>query len=97
MVKFRSDNGGEYISYAFKEYLAEAKIKHETSTFYYLQQNNKTKRGNMTIIKNVRNMLHSQRLNLNLWGEAMHMVVHVLNRVGFRLHEGETTYELWTS
>jgi len=41
MVKFRSENGGEYISYAFKEYFAEAKIKHETSIFYYLQQNNK--------------------------------------------------------
>jgi len=41
MVKFRSDNGGEYISYAFEEYLVEAKIKHETSKFYYLQQNNK--------------------------------------------------------
>ncbi len=59
MVKFKSDNGGEYISYAFKEYLAKAKIKHETNTFYYPQQNNKAKQGNMSIIKSVRNMLHS--------------------------------------
>jgi transposase InsO family protein len=59
MVKFRSDNGGEYISYAFKEYLAKTKIKHETSTFYYPRQNNREKRGNMTIIKSVKNMLHS--------------------------------------
>jgi CRISPR/Cas system Type II protein with McrA/HNH and RuvC-like nuclease domain len=35
MVKFKSHNGGEYIICAFKEYLVEAIIKHETSTFYY--------------------------------------------------------------
>jgi transposase InsO family protein len=34
MVKFRGDNGGEYISCAFKEYLAKARIKHETNTPY---------------------------------------------------------------
>jgi len=36
MVKFKNDNGGQYISYAFKEYLAKAKIKHKTSTYYCL-------------------------------------------------------------
>jgi hypothetical protein len=34
-MKFRNDNSGEYISCAFKEYLAKVKIKHETSIFYY--------------------------------------------------------------
>jgi hypothetical protein len=38
MVKFISDNGGEYISCVFKEYLAEAGIKHETSTPYCPEQ-----------------------------------------------------------
>jgi transposase InsO family protein len=97
MVKFRSDNGGEYISDAFKEYLAEAKIKHETSTFYYPQQNNKEKRANMIIIKSVKSMLHSQKFNLNFWAEATHTAIHVFKRVRFRPHEGKTTYEPWTS
>jgi hypothetical protein len=35
MVKFKSDNGGEYISCAFKEYLVKTRIKHKTSIFYY--------------------------------------------------------------
>jgi transposase InsO family protein len=46
MVKFKSDNGGEYINCAFKEHLTEARIKHETSTPYYPQQNGKAKRNN---------------------------------------------------
>jgi hypothetical protein len=40
-------------------------------------------------------MLHSWRLNLNLWVEAMHTAIHVLNRVRFRTREGKTSYELW--
>lgn len=43
IVKFKSDNGSEYISCAFKEHLTESKIKHETSTPYYPQQNGKAK------------------------------------------------------
>jgi transposase InsO family protein len=43
IVKFKSDNGGEYISCAFKKHLTEAKIKHEISTPYYPQQNGKAK------------------------------------------------------
>jgi len=66
MVKFRSDNGGEYVSCAFKEYLVEAKIKHETSTSYCPWKKDKAKRDNRTIIKSVTNMLHSLGLNLNL-------------------------------
>jgi transposase InsO family protein len=46
MVNFKSDNGGEYINCAFKEHLTEARIKHETSTPYYPQQNGKAKRNN---------------------------------------------------
>jgi len=54
MVKFKSDNGGEYVSCAFKEHLTEAKIKLETNTPYCPQQNGKAKRDNETIIENVR-------------------------------------------
>jgi hypothetical protein len=42
MVKFKNDNNREYISYAFKEFLAKTKIKCETNTpSYYSKQNYK--------------------------------------------------------
>ncbi len=54
MVKFKSDNGSEYMSCAFKEHLTEVKIKHETNTPYCPQQNGKVERNNKTIIENVK-------------------------------------------
>ncbi len=40
-------------------------IHHETSTSYCPQQNKKVESENMTIIENMCNMLHTQKLNLN--------------------------------
>jgi hypothetical protein len=41
-------------------------------------------------------MLHARRLNLNLWGEAVQTIVHVLNQAGSKAQKSVITYELWT-
>jgi hypothetical protein len=43
-MKFKNDNNREYITYAFKEFLAKTRIKYETNTpSYYPKQNNITR------------------------------------------------------
>ncbi len=54
MVKFKSDTSGEYVSCAFKEYLSEARIKHETSTPYCRERNDKEEWNNIIITENVK-------------------------------------------
>jgi hypothetical protein len=43
MVKFKSDNGGEYVSCAFKEHLTEVRMKHEKNIPYCLEHDGKKK------------------------------------------------------
>jgi hypothetical protein len=50
----------------------------------------------MTIIESMGNMLHAWRLNLNLWGKVVQIVVHVLSWVGSKTHKDVIAYELWT-
>jgi hypothetical protein len=54
VVKFKSDTSGEYVSCAFKEYLSEARIKHETSTPYCRERNDKEEWNNIIITENVK-------------------------------------------
>jgi hypothetical protein len=54
MVKFKSEDGGEYVSCAFKEHLIEARIKHETNTPYCPEHNGKEEQYNRIITENVK-------------------------------------------
>ncbi len=91
MVKFKNDNNREYISYAFKEFLVKTRIKYETNTpSYYPKQNDKViQQDNKSIIKNVRNMLHSQKFNFNIWAKAIKTIIHVLNKTRCMTLEGK--------
>jgi transposase InsO family protein len=55
----RSDNGGEYVSQAFQEFLKTHGIVHQTSTPYTPQQNGVAERANRTIVEMARSMIHA--------------------------------------
>ena len=76
----RSDNGGEFTSAEFKEWLAKSGIRQETSAPYTPQQNGVAERTNRTIMNAVRSQMHSKRVPLYLWGEATVSTIYVLNR-----------------
>ena len=67
----RSDNGGEYVSKAFEEYLKAHGIEHHTSAPYTPQQNGVAERANRTIVEMARAMIHAKGIKLELWGEAV--------------------------
>ena len=48
------------------------------------------------MMKMVRSMLKGKNLPHELWGEAVHSSVYILNRAPTRSLDGATPYEVWT-
>lgn len=59
------------------------------------EQNGAVERENRTVVEAARTMLHAKDLSLNLWAEAVHTVVYVLNRTGTTSKQDKVPYELW--
>ena len=66
----RSDNGGEYVSYTFKEFCAKEGIIRELITPHNPQNNGVAKRKNKSILGSPWVMLHDQGRQLHLWAKA---------------------------
>ena len=92
---FRSDNGGEFTSHAFEEFLAYSGCKHEVSAFYSQEQNGVAERVNRTIVGRAKAMLYGAQLSLFLWAEAARTAVYIMNRTPTR-SPTKTPYEVWT-
>ena len=95
LKKFRSDNGGEYISDEFDKYLKKRGILTEPTVPYTPQQNGKAERLNRTILDNVRSMLHHAKLPKRWWAEAVAACVYLRNRSPTSSFKGATPYERW--
>jgi transposase InsO family protein len=95
VVILRSDNGGEYFSNAFEEWLKERGIKHESSAPKTPEQNGVSERSNRTIVEPARSMLHAASLPIELWAEASNTAVYIKNGVVSRSREGKTPFEIW--
>ena len=59
----RTDNGGEYMSSEFEEFLKSKGIKHETSVVYSPQQNGVSERMNRTLLESARAMMYHAGLS----------------------------------
>lgn len=77
----RTDNGGEYISKKFKNYLSEHGIIHQTTIPYSPQQNGVAERMNRTLLDLVRSMLNAEKMPKSFWAEALQTAVFIRNRV----------------
>lgn len=67
----QSDNGGEYISNAFDEYLAEKGIERGLSVPRTPQQNGRAGRLNRTLLNITRCLIFQSGLPKYFWGEAL--------------------------
>jgi transposase InsO family protein len=90
----RSDNGGEFISSAFKTWLSDRSIRFESSAPYTPEQNGVAERANRTIFEAGRSLLYPKHVPLELWGEAIACAVYTLNRVSSS-KSSSTPYQLW--
>lgn len=93
---FRSDNGGEFCSKAFDDYLKKNGIIHQTTNSYTPEQNGLSERMNRTIVEKARCMLFDSKLEKRFWAEAVNTAIYVRNRsIASGLNE-RTPYEVWT-
>ena len=94
VMKTRNDNGGEYCSKSFEDYLKERGTQDERTAPYTPQQNGTAERMNRTLMEKVRSMLHHSKLPLRFWAEALMVATHVRNCSPTCTFD-ETPYERW--
>lgn len=92
----RSDNGGEFTSKVFDQYLISKGITRERTNPETPQQNGVAERANRTIFETTRTMLHAAKLDKPFWAEAASTAVYLRNLCPTKAVKGMTPYELWT-
>lgn len=96
MKILRSDNGGEYESIEFCNYLKANGIIHQTSAAHTPQQNGRAERMNRTIIEKAKCLLFDAGLPKCYWAEAVSMAAYLINRTYSSTH-GSTPFEKFTN
>ncbi|KAM1328637.1 hypothetical protein ACFX2F_012889 [Malus domestica] len=77
----RTDNGGEYSSSEFSQYLRECRIRHQYTCANTLQQNGVAERKNRHLAEVCRSMLYAKNVPGRFWAEAMRTAAFVINKL----------------
>lgn len=92
----RSDNGGEYLSNEFSDFLKQEGICHQLTVEYTPQQNGVAERANRTLVEMARCLLLQAKLPDSLWAEMVNTATYIRNRCLTRSLADGTPYEAWT-
>nr|GEW88169.1 hypothetical protein [Tanacetum cinerariifolium] len=76
----RSDNGGEYLSVEFDQYLKQHQIRRQLTCSNTPQQNGVCERKNRHLAEVMRSMMHDKNLPGRFWAEAMRTACYLINR-----------------
>ena len=95
VTRLRTDNGGEYTSKEFQEYLKAQGIHHEMTVPHSPQQNGVAERKNRTLVEAARSMLSHAKLPKMYWAEAVATAAYIQNRLPTSVLKQETPYERW--
>lgn len=92
----RSDNGGEFTSHAFKDFLRIHGIKQQTSAPRTPEQNGVAERNNRTIMETARCMLHGASMDVEFWAEAVVTATYLRN-ISPKVHlNAKSPEEIWS-
>lgn len=92
----RSDNGGEYLSGEFEDYLKSKGVHHERTVLYSPEQNRVAERMNRTLVESARTVIAHASLPDCYWAEAVAAAAYVCNRTLTRaFKESIIPYEKW--
>ena len=92
--RMRSDNGGEYCSNEFENYLTSHGIIHERTVPKNPQQNGVAERMNRTLLEMTRSMIHDAKVPKTFWGEAVNTAAYIINRLPCSSLGDRTPYEI---
>ncbi|KAD5961360.1 hypothetical protein E3N88_12833 [Mikania micrantha] len=77
----RSDNGGEYMSREFNDFLNDCQIGRQLTCPYTPQQNGVSERKNRHLAEVSGSLMHSKNVPGQFWAEAMQTAAYVTNRL----------------
>lgn len=92
----RTDNGGEFCSQEFENYLKDQGIVHQKTNPYTPQQNGLCERMNRSVVEKARCLLFDANLDTKFWAEAVNTSVYLRNRSVVSGLKDQTPYEVWT-
>lgn len=92
----RSDNGGEYTSTDFNEYLTEHGIRHQLTIPGTPEQNGVAERINQTLLDMTRCLLIESGVPKELWADAVVTASRIRNKCPSKAIEGKSPEALWT-
>jgi hypothetical protein len=92
----RTDNGGEYTSTAFKEYLVRGGTFAQRTTPYTPQQNGVAERMNRTIFEMANALMVYANMPAKFWAEAVNTAGYLRNRCPNATLDGKTPFEALT-
>ncbi|GEM08157.1 gag-Pol polyprotein [Rhodotorula toruloides] len=93
--RFRSDNGGEYMSRTFDDMLAEHGIIRESPPPYSPQSNGVAERVNRSIVEGIVSLLAQAGAPKTVWAEALQAFVFVKNRSPHAALSGNVPLAVW--
>ena len=92
----RTDNGKEYTSKLFEDFLTEKGIIHGTTSPHSPAQNDKAERKNRTLFEATRSMIEQSGLSKTYWGEAITNACYTQNRLPHSALDGKSPIEILT-
>lgn len=95
VTRLRTDNGGEYTSSEFQEYLKAQGIHHEMTVPHTPQQNGVAERKNRTLIETARSMLSHAKLPKIYWAEAVATAAYIQNGLPTSVLKKKTPNQRW--
>ncbi|WRX22708.1 Integrase [Theobroma cacao] len=93
MKILRYDNGLEYCSSEFKDFLAYKGIKHQLTVLHGPQQNRANERMNKTLVKMARCLLIGKGVPTRFWAEALNTAVNLLNYLPTKALESKSAFK----
>ena len=94
---FRTDNGGEYTSNKFEDYLKAEGVRHERTVPKTPEQNGVAERLNQTLVETTRSLLIDSKLPHKFWAEALATAAYIRNRCPTKAVDDMTPFEAWTN
>jgi hypothetical protein len=92
----RTDVGNEWLNKTVGDFCRRNGILHETTIPYMPEQNGAVERAIATYFEMVRCMLHSARMDLRYWGEALLYAIHVRNLLPTSTIQDRVPAHVWT-
>jgi len=91
----RSDNGGEYTSKEFKDYLASKGIKHHLSIPGRPEQNGVAGHMNRTLTERARSIRLQADMSEGFWAEAVNHASYLVNMLPSPTIDFQIPEEIW--